>query len=86
MKLGGTAFISIIALLLEGCLTLKGSGKTQVKGGSSTFFKLRIATDSANVTNATLTVCVVPLPACPKAFLLPNKGKRGFLCTRRIDF
>jgi len=68
MKLGGTAFISLIALLLasvvvEGCLTLKGSGKTQVKGGNSTFYKLRIATDWENVTNATLTVCALLPPA-----------------------
>lgn len=67
MKLGATFFISIIALLLasvvvEGCLTLKGSGKTQVKGGNSSYYKLRIATNRANVTNATLTVCVVLPP------------------------
>lgn len=61
MKLGATFLVSLVALLLaplavKGCLTLTSSGKTQVRAGKSTHYKIRIAAERKNVTNLALTV------------------------------
>lgn len=61
MRFSGPSVVSTLALLLaiagvQGCPTLKASGRKTVVGGRTSFYKLRVATGSTAIVDATVTV------------------------------
>ena len=62
MKLG-SGVVATLALLLasggQGCPTIKASGKRFVVAGKTSYYKIRLFTDSVAISNATLTVRII---------------------------